>query len=248
MAFDREAAKEAGYTDEEIDAFLQSKGKKEEVSQSVTIATEPPPPGAEIQSPGGGLGTAATIGAAVAPTAATLGGIGTAYGAYRLGKAAQAAGGLGQALSNIPTNIMNKFQRSTNIPGNVLQEVKGPVAPSSLAQKIPIQTVATPTSQPMPQAASAKPTMSPQAQQFLQQRAAQSVPGPVAPQPTMTQSVQRMAFDKLKQLGPRAGAAMFALTPGELGPKVPQSGPFRGMEINPQTGRPFTEQELAMYR
>ena len=34
----------------------------------------------------------------------------------------------------------------------------------------------------------------------------------------------------------------------DLGPKVPQSGPFRGMEINPQTGRPFTEQELAMYR
>ena len=32
------------------------------------------------------------------------------------------------------------------------------------------------------------------------------------------------------------------------GPDVPQSGPYKGMELNPRTRRPWTPQELAQYR
>jgi len=40
-----------------------------------------------------------------------------------------------------------------------------------------------------------------------------------------------------------------ALMPGNAGGAqmmVPQKGPYRGMEINPMTGRPWTAQELAV--
>jgi hypothetical protein len=45
------------------------------------------------------------------------------------------------------------------------------------------------------------------------------------------------------------GAAAL-LTPGNAGQQYnfPQTGPFAGMEINPNTGRPWTAQELAQYR
>jgi hypothetical protein len=33
---------------------------------------------------------------------------------------------------------------------------------------------------------------------------------------------------------------------GSTGPQVPQQGPYRGMEINPHSGRPWTPQELAL--
>lgn len=79
-----------------------------------------------------------------------------------------------------------------------------------------------------------------------------AVPQAPVAQPTMLQRGMDMA-SKIRNLAANralsiGGGAMFALQPSDLGPKVPQSGPFRGMEINPQTGRPFTEQELAMYR
>lgn len=79
-----------------------------------------------------------------------------------------------------------------------------------------------------------------------------TVPQAPAAQPTMLQRGMDMASKIRNLAASRAlsigGGAMFALQPSDLGPKVPQSGPFRGMEINPQTGRPFTPQELAMYR
>ena len=33
----------------------------------------------------------------------------------------------------------------------------------------------------------------------------------------------------------------------ELGPKTPQTGRMRGMEINPMTGRPWTPDQIRMY-
>ena len=45
------------------------------------------------------------------------------------------------------------------------------------------------------------------------------------------------------------GAAAM-LTPGNIGQNYPfpTKGPYAGMEINPRTGRPWTQQELAQYR
>jgi len=38
--------------------------------------------------------------------------------------------------------------------------------------------------------------------------------------------------------------AQLALTPSSTGPQVPTAGPYRGMEINPNTRRPWTAQEI----
>ena len=70
--------------------------------------------------------------------------------------------------------------------------------------------------------------------------------------------MQKIAADKVMQ-GARAAAPYArtagvgltaALMPGNAGQRYnfPQKGPFAGMEINPNTGRPWTEQELAQYR
>jgi hypothetical protein len=40
------------------------------------------------------------------------------------------------------------------------------------------------------------------------------------------------------------GMAMYS---GELGPKTPQVGRMRGMEINPLTGRPWTPDQIKQY-
>ena len=49
-----------------------------------------------------------------------------------------------------------------------------------------------------------------------------------------------------------AGTAGLMLTPGNVGQNYgahfPISGPYAGMEINPNTGRPWTPQELQQYR
>lgn len=51
-----------------------------------------------------------------------------------------------------------------------------------------------------------------------------------------------------RAVAPAALGIGAALYPSSTGPSVPQSGPMRGMEINPNTGRPWTEQELAQLR
>jgi hypothetical protein len=71
-----------------------------------------------------------------------------------------------------------------------------------------------------------------------------------ASQISRAQSIVRsLALDKLLKGGVGMAAA---LTPGNAGQnygaQFPQSGPYRGMEINPRTGRPWTPQELQQYR
>jgi len=64
-----------------------------------------------------------------------------------------------------------------------------------------------------------------------------------------TQMVRQLAANKLLQNAARiGGTAAFALQPSSLGPPVPESGPYRGMEMNPNTGRPWTRQELEALR
>jgi hypothetical protein len=63
--------------------------------------------------------------------------------------------------------------------------------------------------------------------------------------------VKQIAMEKVISNAMKAGVgAAAALTPGNIGQNypVPQSGPYRGMEINPMTGRPWTQQELAQLR
>ena len=84
-------------------------------------------------------------------------------------------------------------------------------------------------------------------------------PAPQPPQPSTAQNfIQRMS-QLAQQYGPvvaekiapvaRVGipAALATYSPN-LGPPVPQRGPYQGTEINPQTNRPWTAQELQQYR
>ena len=109
MAFDRESAKQAGYTDEEIDAYLQSQPQEEtpggaiKPGETVASNTEPPPPTSIVNTAGGGgvASAAMTTALAAAPIAvpAALGAAGlyggsvlkNAYTAYNARTAADRA-------------------------------------------------------------------------------------------------------------------------------------------------------------
>lgn len=63
--------------------------------------------------------------------------------------------------------------------------------------------------------------------------------------------VKRLALEKLApmaaNLAKGANVAALATYSPDLGPKTPQSGRMRGMEINPLTGAPWTPQQIAQY-
>ena len=72
MAFDRESAKAAGYTDEEIDAFLQSHPAAEQATQKNEAVGEPPDSNTVVNATGTSPSAIATTGAlAVAPYVGT---------------------------------------------------------------------------------------------------------------------------------------------------------------------------------
>lgn len=70
--------------------------------------------------------------------------------------------------------------------------------------------------------------------------------GPVAQQ--ATSKVGQVIAPVARVLGsaPVMGAQLMAHSPS-LGPQVPSAGPARGSELNPATGRPWTAQELQQY-
>lgn len=63
--------------------------------------------------------------------------------------------------------------------------------------------------------------------------------------------VKRLALEKLApmaaNLAKGANAAALATYSSDLGPKTPQAGRMRGMEINPLTGAPWTPEQIAQY-
>ena len=56
--------------------------------------------------------------------------------------------------------------------------------------------------------------------------------------------VGRGIADLAARYNPALVGAQLATYSPELGPRVPQSGPYRGMEINPRTDRPWSPEEL----
>ena len=67
-----------------------------------------------------------------------------------------------------------------------------------------------------------------------------------------SQIVRQLAANRAVQGAARVGGALVGglVTPSNAGQNYPfpTSGPLRGSEINPTTGRPWTPQELAAYR
>lgn len=198
MAFDVEAAKADGYTDEEIAAHIRG------TTNTPVPVQEQPSRAAEV----------ATTAAGAVPTVASyIPEAVVGYGLYKYGPdIARSAGNIVSKMSN--------FKSSGGVPsvGTAANPIGGPAVPT-----------------PMP---------------------APAAPAPVQ-QPSMIQQgmeyankVRQIAMDKVMQnagtirnLGVGALAATMPANQNQNYP-VPQKGPYRGMEINPMTNRPWTQQEL----
>lgn len=146
----------------------------------------------------------------------------------------------------------------------------GPVNPAQMGQAVQTGAQATGTYGQTPRTPNLRvaPPSNAGAQAFEQM--AQQVTRPQPQAPSMMQQGMDM-FNKMRQIAAQrvmpaagemfssaspyikgAGGVAAALTPGNIGQnygaQFPQAGPMRGMEINPNTNRPWTPQELAMYK
>ena len=201
MAFDREAAKADGYTDEQIDAYLATKG-------------QPLPPDTPRDRGEEQIAVAQGMGMSAADTALDI-------AKYGLGGAA--AYGLGK-------------------------KIFGPIKPPP-----PPPVTFTGGANPAFDAALSKPYKPPgmiergmdYANQMRKVAADKVMQGVRAAAP-IAENVAGAA----RAVAPAAIGLTAALMPGNAGQQYnfPQKGPFAGMEINPNTGRPWTQQELAQYR
>lgn len=267
MAFDRQAAKEAGYTDDEINAFIAANPAVEDKNaQQQQLANEPPAPQTVIPELGRGAEMAATLGvaaipvlegvAAVAPYAAAAG-----AGYYAKNK-------LGQVVDKgleVGKGVVEQMRES-----NAIQQSR-----EARLQKRPGFGGAPTTSAP-----AGAPTAAPGAQNYGNVRynvptgvspvvpqgpanIAPVVPGagpapmtaPAGPAPSLldktTSMIRQLAANKVVQgLAKGAnvlGGAQIAAYSPELGPKTPQVGRMRGMEINPLTNAPWTPEQIKQY-
>lgn len=170
-------------------------------------------------------------------------------------------GGLGQGIFGDAVKYLAEGYAGKKLIVDPLMNAIGsrmsaqPVAPTQITpQAIPQQ---------MPQAVNGPSQLGGNEIRFPRPNVAPTTPAPVATpvqQPSMIQQgmeyankVRQIAMDKVMQ---NAGAirnvgvgAAAALTPGNVGQNypVPMSGPYKGMEINPMTHRPWTPQELAQF-
>ena len=253
MAFDRAAARAAGYSDEEIDAYLQQKKTQPEMP---TGDMPPPPAVSELPEKGFDVNEMATTMAAGAsqyalPAAGAAVAGGAGYGLYKFGKNITDVGrDVAQAMRERTAVEAAREARMANRPGFGGMPAAGqppvgtpppPAAstPSAAAPGSQFRAAGPVSPQPIPQAA--------------------PMPQPAATptnQPNMARQVAQMAFDRLSSaargMAPtiRGGlGALAAFTPGNVGQNYPfpTSGPMAGREINPSTQRPWTKQELDAY-
>lgn len=262
MAFDVDAALAAGYSKEEIDAYLQGRPDTKVMmpvapGQETAVGEPPAPPTSGFTPAGEGnfmpglataaLGAAQTIGPAAGIAAA-------AYGLGRYGPRAM------EALKNF------RGQATTGPMVSPIQP-SASTAPAAGAQRIPItygepqpliqQPPASNTRSPamqtaMQQARTGAPAMSPTATPAPNPAIASSGGMPVAtPAAQEAQQISRanqivraLALDKVMKM---SAGTMAAAMPSNIGQNYPfpTSGPFAGQEINPMTRRPWTRDELA---
>jgi len=154
MAFDRAAAKASGYSDEEINAYLQANPEVEKNTPPAPAGADAPPaPSTQVPDidrtsemmATAGLGAGAAISGAAGLAKDLISPAATAYGAYKLNQVANAAiNRMGQPIGGnpVPSGPVNPAvgtpaspigsPTATNVP------VTGAVAPES----VPIQQVA----------------------------------------------------------------------------------------------------------
>lgn len=257
--------RDAGFSDADIRTYMDSQQSSSttptgpvnpaQVSDSSNIprADETVPDYGATAAPSAGE-TAGTVAAAVAPYAgpaalSALGG-GAAYGAYKFGsKVLDVGRGLGEQMAQRNVIEAGREARLANRPGFGGTPGAAPTAPAP--------TYNVPTGQP-PQTRMPVPGTPPAPVAPAAPAAAPAAPNVMQRGMDYARQMQKIAAEKVVQ-GTRAvapyaktaGAGMAAaLTPGNVGQNYnfPTSGKFAGMEINPMTGRPWTQQELAQYR
>ena len=211
-------ARANGYSEEQIQAFLNPQPVRETALPPAT-GPVPAPESPYVNRSEENLALAQGIGAQAAKYA-TIGGVGK----VAVDTALKMAGK--QPTPSITRGI-----------GNLAQGAYNMVRPTPAA---PVAAVAEPLTD------------------FVQQR------GAFAPQPAQAPvggpaAAQATTFlDRIAALGNKYAPAARVATgvgamvmPGNVGQnygaQFPQSGPMRGMEINPATGRPWTPQELQQY-
>lgn len=180
MAIDREAARAAGYTDAEIDAYEAEQKNKSASSATQIQGDEPPPPSppsaTQAQNSGVDYGELATTAAmAVAPYALPAAGLAAGgYGALKVGgwgrNLAQSAKDISQAMKERTAVEAAREARMANRPGfggTPPAGAPGPVQPA-------------PAPAPVPQAAPA-PMAKPSVDNIVRQTALDRVLKGVAP-------------------------------------------------------------------
>ena len=193
MAFDIQAAKQAGYSDEEINAYLQAKPETKTIApvapgQEVD-STEPPPPEGTVEYPSSFAPGLATAGLVAAGAAVPLG-IGYGFGKYG-GRAMDMARNMLGAPSQIPvTGVPNPT--AVNLGGGAPQQIQVPQSSGTRS-----------------------PAMQSQMQNLRTAPVAAAAPAPApAPAPQMQAAksiVQKLALDKVM-----AGAG--GMLRGSVGP------------------------------
>jgi hypothetical protein len=161
------------------------------------------------------------------PTNATTGTIGAGAAAAAIGVPVGIGYGLARYGPSAVQSAKNIYNRAAAPSyGSASAPIGSPTAPSAPAA--PVRPVA-PAGMPAPQAPAAGSGILNSANNIVRQLA-------------------------LSKLLPAAGNVMkganiagMATFSGDLGPKTPQTGRMRGMEINPLTGAPWTPEQIRQY-
>jgi hypothetical protein len=178
---------------------------------------------------------------------------GKAAEAYKTGIATQAGAQMSNAATHAATQEMKVLQQLAQQQGPHAEAAKQRLAQLIQSRGAAIPTGGVPAGPAVP---SAVPTTAPVS-------AAPQQPGIVQRGMDVASKMRQFAAERvipaaksgIEAVAPylrNAGVgAAAALTPGNIGQnygaQFPQSGPMRGMEINPNTGRPWSPQELAAY-
>jgi len=258
--------KDAGIDDATIQSIAQEDAAKQVPSSAQTQGpVEPVLPEIDVTQPsetlrnaqaagvtttneGSYMTDAAALGAAAAPYVLPAVGIGTGlYGAAKVGgwgreigkgvqsmaEAQRASAAAQQAANAIQAAREARLQNRPGFGGP--QQAIRPVAPTVGAYAGATPTTAMGPASPVAPAGMPAPTPAPASSMIdkttgiIRQLAANKV-------------VQNLA----KGANVLGGAQIAAYSP-ELGPKTPQVGRMRGMEINPLTGRPWTPEQINQY-
>jgi hypothetical protein len=247
MAFDREAAKAEGYTDDEINAYQQAEAAKNNQTPVAADPGEPPAPTTVINPVGtsaAAMGTSA--GLAIAPYAATAAGaLGAGVGASRLYSGWKE--GVNAANKMSAVSEANAATHAATQEMKTLQQIARGVGPEADAAKSRLTQLIQSRAAPVPTAPIA-PTGGMPSGPVMPTGVPAAVPNAA---PSVMNQLKSFAANKVLPMANSfaKGSVLSGLATysPELGPQTPQVGRMKGSEINPLTSRPWTPDQIKQY-